>query len=149
MKKHLFRATALLAAISLAGACGSDDTADSIGSDVTTLVETIDTTLTADTATPIDTVVDGEASDEGTAMEAAKTVMTSLMAMPDGGEPTVANFEAAAATLPAGVELTGLDDGDEDGRDDDAKATIEANNGEDKACVQQQDGMWEVTDDEC
>ncbi len=76
-------------------------------------------------------------------------MMAMLVAMPDGGAPTLVNFQAAGAAAPAGIELTGLDDEDNDGTDDDAKATVEANGGEDKACLQHQDGTWEVTDDEC
>jgi hypothetical protein len=127
-------------------ACGSDDTND--GTDNNDTIGLDSAISTADTLAPSVSVAD-ENADEGTAMDAATMAMESMMTMADGGEPTIANFDAAAAALPAGIELTGLDDDNEDGRDDDAKATVEANGGEDKACLQQQDGVWEVTDDEC
>jgi hypothetical protein len=85
---------------------------------------------------------------EGPALVAANQMIAQLRAMPDGGLPTVANFQSASTSL-TGVKLTGLDDSNNDGKDDDAKATVEANNGDDKACIQHQNGAWEVTDDEC
>jgi hypothetical protein len=159
-KRIMIGAVSVITSFSLMAACGSDTDNDGVGNDGTVDLGSVDTVLdaTVNSIDPaissVDTIappasVDESNADEGTAMDSAMMVMASLQSMTDGGEPTVANFEAAAATLPAGVELTGLDDGDKDGRDDDAKATVEANGGEDKACVQQQDGVWEVTDDEC
>ena len=127
-------ASASTALVLLVGACGSSDN----GSAADTLDSVVNV---ADTSTG--------SGDAGPAREAADAMMAMLVAMPDGGAPTLANFQAVGASAPAGVELTGLDDGDNDGTDDDAKATVEANGGEDKACLQQQDGAWEVTDDEC
>ncbi len=125
--------SASTAVVLLVGACGSSDNG------------------AADTLDSVVDVADSAAGsgDSGAAGEAATAMMAMLVAMPDGGAPTLANFQAAGAAAPAGIELTGLDDEDNDGTDDDAKATVEADGGEDKACLQQQDGAWEVTDDEC
>ena len=62
-------------------------------------------------------------------------------------EPTVANFQEAAKALPTTAKMTGLDDSDGNGKDDDAKVTIES--GSDKACLLSQNAKWEVTDNEC
>ena len=84
---------------------------------------------------------------EGPAKGYALQMKTTLEAMSGGGEPTVANFQEAAKALPATAKMTGLDDSDGNGKDDDAKVTIES--GSDKACLRSQNAKWEVTDNEC
>jgi hypothetical protein len=89
------------------------------------------------------------AAAEGKAKGLAMAMAASLTAMTGGGEATVANLDTAAKLVPAPDKVTGIEDSDGNGIDDDAKATVESNNGDDKACVQSQNGVWEVTDDEC
>lgn len=85
---------------------------------------------------------------EGPVFTAAQAMKVKLQAMPDGGQPTIANFTSASAGM-SGTTLTSIDDKDGDGKDDDAKATVDASSSGDKACLQHQNGKWEVTDDEC
>lgn len=103
----------------------------------------------ADVSTAVDSMADDNA-DEGPARDLATQVKAKLDSMESPGEPLITNInEATAGIVSAPNAVTGLDDGDNDGKDDDAKFTIESEGGDDKACVQSQDGVWEVTDDEC
>jgi hypothetical protein len=147
VNKSLRSTLIALVIVSGAAACGSDD--DAVGSAVTDAASDVGGALdsTADSITDDETDDTGVA--EGAARPAAEAMVVALMTMPDGGEPTIANLEAAMSSAPAGIQVTGVEDDDGDGTDDDAKATVEAEGGDDKACMQHQDGAWEVTDDEC
>jgi hypothetical protein len=103
---------------------------------------------TAMDTTAMDSAATNSAA-EGKAKGLAMAMAASLTAMSGGGEATVANLDTAAKLVPAPDKVTGIEDSDGNGIDDDAKATVETNNGDDKACVQSQNGVWEVTDDEC
>lgn len=141
-----------LAAFALA-ACGGDDSSDlgNAASTVSSAVGSAGSTARSavENATDGNSSATGSTRDEGPARESAEILVAALQALPDGGEPTVANLRQIAGSAPGGVRVTGIDDSDGNGRDDDAKATVEANTGEDKACMQHQNGAWEVTDDEC
>lgn len=129
-------------------ACSDDDdtdTASDISAAVTEAVS--DVSEAADSA--VDSVADDN-SDEGSALDLANQVKAKLDAMSEPGEPIITNInDATSGIITSPNEVSGLDDDDEDGKDDDAKFTIETNSGDDKACVQSQNGIWEVTDDEC
>ena len=112
----------------------ADEVADA-GSDAVTAV--------SDAVTPDSTVAGAEGPAQGFALQ----MKTALEGMANGGEPTVANLQEASKLVEASATVTGLEDSDGNGKDDDAKVTIEA--GDDKACLQSQDARWEVTDDEC
>ena len=96
----------------------------------------------------VDSVTDGTA-DEGSAKDLANQVLAKLQASPSPGEPLMTSINDAAQLVVAPNTVTGVSDDDSDGKDDDAKFTVETNGGNDKACVQSQNGAWEVTDDEC
>lgn len=150
IKKRLFGASLVLLLPLTALSC-SKDTNDS--------VETAAANVASDASEAVDNAGDaidsavsdntGDTAAEGKAKGYARAMAASLSAMPGGGEATVANLEEAAKLVPSPDKVTGIEDSDGNGIDDDAKATVEANNGDDKACVQSQEGVWEVTDDEC
>ncbi len=156
--RHLAIASLLLLLPLSAAAC-SDDTNDSVetaagnvASDASDALDNAGDELSSaasDAGNAIDSVVSDGTGPEGQAKTLAMAMAANLTAMPGGGEATVANLEAAAKLVPSPDKVTGIEDSDGNGIDDDAKATIETNNGDDKACVQSQDGVWEVTDDEC
>lgn len=146
------RALAVTAALLLPAAtmaCGSDDN-DTANNAIST-VSSVASNAGSTASSALENATDGSTSnkDEGPANEIATAMVAALKALPDGGQPTVANLQAVARSAPSGVAVTGIEDKDNDGKDDDAKATVEANSGKDKACMQQQSGQWEVTDDEC
>ena len=130
-------------------ACSSDkdetSTSEAISSAESTASSVADEVADAgsDAVTPDSTV----AGEEGPASGFASQMKTALEGMANGGEPTVANLQEASKLVEASATVTGLEDSDGNGKDDDAKVTIEA--GDDKACLQSQDARWEVTDDEC
>ena len=138
-------------------ACGNNDDGDvtDIDETIATVLENAATDVSqaaddaggaiADAADEVDG--DNDAADEGSARDYAKQMQAMLSALPNGGEATVANLQEAAKLVPAPGQVTGIEDSDGDSKDDDAKATVEV--GDDKACVQSQDAVWEVTDDEC
>lgn len=146
-RRPVVRTVALLAAIALSfvtAGCGSDDD-DTAVDEIQTTVAAVDSAI--DSA--VDSVVD-DASDEGAARDLAAEIVTALSASATAGEPVMATINEVAVPIVSGRgEITGLDDGDDDGKDDDAKFTVETQGGDDKACVQSQNGTWEVTDDEC
>ena len=155
MKRRLLGASLLLV-LPLAAISCSKDTNDSIETAAENVAsdasQAIDNAGQAIDSAVGDNTGDSVASDtaaEGKAKGLAMAMAASLTAMPGGGEATVANLQEAAKLVPSPDKVTGIEDSDNNGIDDDAKATIEANNGDDKACVQSQNGVWEVTDDEC
>ncbi len=136
-------------------ACSSDDNADlsaavsDAASDAGNAVESAAADVSAAADSAVDSLADNNA-DEGPAKDLALQVKAKLDSMESPGEPLITNInEATAGIVTAPNKVTGVDDGDNDGKDDDAKFTIESDGGDDKACVQSQDGVWEVTDDEC
>ena len=138
----------LLLAFPLAAAACSSDTKDSVGEAANNVGS--DVSNAADNAgSAVDDAVTEDTADEGSAKNNATAMAAALGAMPGGGEATVANLNEAAKLVPAPGKVTGIEDSDGDSMDDDAKATVETNNGDDKACVQSQNGKWEATDDEC
>lgn len=157
-KRHLLGVSLLLLFPLTAVAC-SDDTNDSVETAAENVASDASDALTdagdelssaaSDAGNAIDSAVSDNSAAEGQAKGLAMAMAASLTAMPGGGEATVANLEEAAKLVPSPGTVTGIEDSDGNGIDDDAKATIETNNGDDKACVQSQDGVWEVTDDEC
>ena len=129
-------------------ACSSDEKNDT-ASDVSIAVDSAIADLSEAADSAVDSIADDNA-DEGSAKDLAQQVKAKLDSMSEPGEPIIANINQATATIVTEPnKVSGLDDGDNDGKDDDAKFTIETNGGNDKACVQSQDGAWEVTDDEC
>ncbi len=105
--------------------------------------------IVADVSGAVDSLA-GDKMDEGQAKDLATQVKAKLDAMSSPGEPIITNInDATTGIVTDPNKVTGIDDGDNDGKDDDAKFTIETDGGDDKACVQSQDGVWEVTDDEC
>lgn len=150
IKRRLFGASLLLVLPLSAISC-SKDTNDSIETAAANVAS--DASQAVDNAgQAIDSAVSdntGAAAVEGKAKGYATAMAASLAAMPNGGEATVANLQEAAKLVPSPDKVTGIEDSDGNGIDDDAKATIETNDGNDKACVQSQNGVWEVTDDEC
>jgi hypothetical protein len=131
-----------------AASCSSDsksaaDVADSV---VVTVKDAVAEASDALTDSSVPQTVAGSGA-EGAAKGYAMEMKTALEAMPGGGEPTVANLNAAMAPLAGKAEVSGLDDSDSNGKDDDAKVTVVV--GDDKACLQSQNAIWEVTDDEC
>jgi uncharacterized phage infection (PIP) family protein YhgE len=143
---------AFFLAIPIAACTSDNNNASEVSSAVSDAVADVSSaadSAAADASDAIDSVANDNA-DEGTAKDLANQVKAKLETMSSPGEPLVTNItEAAAEIVKAPNEVTGLDDSDNDGKDDDAKFTIEANNGDDKACVQSQNAVWEVTDDEC
>jgi hypothetical protein len=149
----------LLFILPLATIACSDDTNDSIetaaanvGSDAVAAAGNAGEALSSaasDAGNAIDSAVSNDSRPEGQAKTLAMALATSLTAMPGGGEATITNLQEAAKLVPSPAKVTGIEDSDGNGIDDDAKATIETENGDDKACVQSQEGVWEVTDDEC
>ena len=142
----------------LLAACSSKDSNTISGSEVSAAannaasdVGTAVSNAASDVGTAISNATDGSVSnaDEGQAKDLGKQVVTALQGMSSPGEPLMANIAKATAVVMAPNKVTGLEDTDKDGKDDDAKFTIEANGGNDKACVQSQNGAWEVTDNEC
>jgi hypothetical protein len=156
-RRSKLRFPALLTVIGFAFAgasCSSDDNNDTVAGAVVTEVGSAisdagaavsDAGASVSEAVSPDTNVAGAA--EGPAKGLATKMATELKAMAGGGEPTVANFNAAAAALTGTAKMTGLEDTDNNGKDDDSKVTITVD--DDKACLQNQNAAWEVTDDEC
>ena len=130
----------------LAAGCSSDDDVD--GSDAGVIVSDAVTDVSGALDSVADSVTDGS-GDEGTAMDLAEQVAERLRTSPTAGEPMMTSINDAITVVVAPNEVTGLEDSDNDGKDDDAKFTVETNSGDDKACVQSQNSVWEVTDDEC
>ncbi len=126
----------------LVAGCSSDD--DTSGSDVGAAVSD----AVSDVSGAVDSVTDGT-NDEGVAKDLGEQVAERLRTSPTAGEPEMTSINDAITVVVAPNKVTGLEDTDSDGKDDDAKFTIESESGDDKACVQSQDGAWEVTDDEC
>jgi hypothetical protein len=155
IKRRLFNASLLLI-LPLAAISCSDDTNDSVETAAANIASDASDALD-NAGQAIDSVVSDNTGDsvandtaaEGKAKGLAMAMAASLTAMPSGGEATVANLESAAKMVPSPDKVTGIEDSDGNGIDDDAKATVETENGDDKACVQSQNGVWEVTDDEC
>jgi hypothetical protein len=83
----------------------------------------------------------------GQARGYATDMKMALVATADGGQPTVANLEQASAALSDAGTLSGLDDADKNGTDDDAKVTITV--GTDQACLAYQNAAWAVVDGKC
>lgn len=139
--------------IGLAACSSDDDTASDVSSAVSDAVSDASNaadSAVADVSAAADSAVDDDNADEGVAKDLANEVKAKLDTMSDPGEPIVTNInDAAAGIVKSPDKVTGVDDSDNDGKDDDAKFTIETNDGDDKACVQSQNGAWEVTDDEC
>ena len=138
----------------------SDDNDNTAASDVSSAVSdavadasSAADSVVADVSEAADSAVDSVAddnADEGSAKDLAMRVKAKLDTMSDAGEPIITNINNATSDIvTAPNAVTGLDDSDNDGKDDDAKFTIETNGGDDKACVQSQNAVWEVTDDEC
>lgn len=155
MKRRLLNASLLLV-LPLAAISCSDDTNDSVETAAANVASDASEALD-DAGQAIDSVVSDNSGDsvandtaaEGKAKGLAMAMAASLSSMTGGGEATVANLETAAKLVPAPDKVTGIEDSDGNGIDDDAKATVESESGDDKACVQSQNGVWEVTDDEC
>ena len=152
-----FASAALVFALPLAlGACSKDDNKDTASdvsaaiSDAATDASNAADSAVADISQAADSLVPDSKADEGIAKNLANQVKTKLDAMANPGEPIIKNInDATTGIVTAPNRVTGLDDSDNDGKDDDAKFTIETNGGKDKACVQSQNAKWEVTDDEC
>lgn len=151
---------ALMLALPLGLAACGDDNDDTTASDVSSAVSdavadasNAADSVVADVSEAADSAVDSIAddnADEGSAMDLAAQVKAKLDTSATPGEPVITDINAATTGIVTDPnKVTGLDDGDNDGKDDDAKFTIETNGGDDKACVQSQNGVWEVTDDEC
>jgi hypothetical protein len=147
--------TATIAVLGLTYAvagCSSNDSNDTVASAIITEVGSavsdagaaVSDAVSPDSEAAGDTAAAGA---EGAAKGFAVKMETELKAMPSGGEPTVANLNTAAAVLTGDAKMTGLEDTDNNGKDDDSKVTITV--GDDKACLQNQNAAWEVTDDEC
>jgi hypothetical protein len=140
----------------VAAGCGSDDDNAGADSSVTEASTVIDSTVDS-IGNVVDSTVDSvvnsatdDSADEGKALDIGQEIVTALTASATVGEPAMATINEVVPAIASGrAEITGLDDGDNDGKDDDAKFTVETQGGNDKACVQSQDGTWEVTDDEC
>lgn len=132
-------------------ACSSDDNAgvSAAVSDAASDAGNAADSIVADVSGAVDSLA-GDKMDEGQAKDLATQVKAKLDAMSSPGEPIITNInDATTGIVTDPNKVTGIDDGDNDGKDDDAKFTIETDGGDDKACVQSQDGVWEVTDDEC
>lgn len=132
-------------------ACSSDDSnskAETAVSEALTDVSSAANSVSDAVDSAVDTVTDGT-GDEGMAKDLGNQVAQALGASSTGGEPVMASINEAVKVVTEPNKVTGLEDTDNDGKDDDAKFTIETNSGDDKACVQSQNGTWEVTDDEC
>lgn len=149
--KHRLLGASLLLVLPLTAISCSKDTNDSIETAAADVASDASEAV-VDAGQAIDSVVSdnsGDTAAEGKAKGLALAMAASLTSMAGGGEATVANLQEAAKTVPSPDKVTGIEDSDGNGIDDDAKATIETENGDDKACVQSQNGVWEVTDDEC
>jgi hypothetical protein len=134
-------------AVSDAGAAVND-----AGSAVSEAMSTDSTMVSSDStglsaSSTADASGTAAAAAEGPAKGYAMKMVNELQSMADGGQPTVSNFTTAAATLGADAKMTGVEDTDNNGKDDDSKVTITVD--DDKACLQNQNAVWEVTDDEC
>jgi hypothetical protein len=137
-------------AVSDAGAAVSDAgsaVSEAMSTDSTMVSSDSTVMSTSSTADASGTAAGAAAAAEGPAKGYAMKMVTELQSMADGGQPTVANFTTAAATLGADAKMTGVEDTDNNGKDDDSKVTITVD--DDKACLQNQNAVWEVTDDEC
>lgn len=147
-------ALAVLLAFGVA-ACSSDSNADvsSAVSDAVSDVSNAADTVVSNVSEAADSAIDSPAdntSAEGLAKGLATQVKAKLDGMASPGEPLISSInDATAGIVKDPNKVTGLDDGNNDGKDDDAKFTIETSGGDDKACVQSQNGVWEITDDEC
>lgn len=154
--KKLIQSSALVFVLAFGvAACSSADKADtsSAVSDAVADVSSAADTLVSSVSDAVDSAIDSStdnASAEGVAKGLAMQVKANLDGMASPGEPLISSIDDATAGIVKDPnKVTGLDDSNSDGKDDDAKFTIETNGGDDKACVQSQNGVWEITDDEC
>ncbi len=97
-------------------------------------------TVAGNVANNVGSVVDnatdsvaGANGDNGLSKGYAVAMVAALNAMPGSGAPTVDNLQTAAKLVPAPAKVTGIEDSNNDGTDDDAKATVESDGGNDKA----------------
>ena len=135
-------------------ACSSDDSTSTdaqaaVSDAVSDVSDAADDAAGAVSEAADSIVADSVNGDEGLAKNLAVQIVATLSASTTGGEPVMASIDEAVKVVTEPNKVTGLEDADNDGKDDDAKFTVETNSGDDKACVQSQNGVWEVTDDEC
>ncbi len=105
-----------------------------------------DATVTIATTSSAGNRIDPNAT-TGQAKGYALDMKMILVAMTNGGQPTIANLEEAHAAVAANALMSGLDDFDNDGDDDDGKVTLTVDT--DQACLAHQDSAWTVVDGKC
>ena len=147
--RYAFASAAFVLVLPLGlAACSSNDKNDT-ASEISNAVDSAVADVSAAADSAVDSIAD-DSADEGSAKDLAQQVKAKLDTMSQPGEPIIKNINDATATIVTGPnKVTGIDDTDNDGKDDDAKFTIETNGGDDKACIQSKNGAWQITDDEC
>jgi hypothetical protein len=150
-----FGAAAFAALALTVAACG-DDT-DSVANDADSIAEEAETRADEaqneldDLQEDIEGKLDdaGEAVDEGQARAQAELFKQQLTDF--GGDDTpsvaVADLESVASDLPQDPEVTGIEDRDDDGLDDDGKVQITV--GDSSACVTVSGSSVDVADGTC